>query len=394
MKKLISILLIFPLGMLAQDAKLALQVGKYTNKDLLPDADLQGFANSELKLLLEGKESADYFIDSYEIKIIDKKKGGTGAFQSGKINARDKKTFTLSCKQAILKSLKDQQILLTNINIIHFGMGDDVSYVQAPDISIIRVSVSAKNDNAPSTAKQINYEGKLLMGAEAKEPLVNKKVILEDDKNTELQNTVTDKYGDFSFKSVEASKSYHVKVDANGPKIKDGQLYIAKQNGTIINSLKKSGNFYVYELLPAELSTLKKEKEEDTELKLADFSSSDKTELTVLENIYYVSNSTENNTETIIKLDKVSEVMKKNKAIKLAISSHTDSKGDDNSNLVLSEKRAQVVLDYFVRKGIEKHRLSAKGYGETQIKNRCKNGVDCSEKEQELNRRTEFKFTK
>ncbi|MBA3285023.1 MAG: OmpA family protein [Nitrosopumilus sp.] len=273
-------------------------------------------------------------------------------------------------------------------------MGDDVSYVQAPDISIIRVSVSAKNDNAPSTAKQINYEGKLLMGAEAKEPLVNKKVILEDDKNTELQNTVTDKYGDFSFKSVEASKSYHVKVDANGPKIKDGQLYIAKQNGTIINSLKKSGNFYVYELLPAELSTLKKEKEEDTELKLADFSSSDKTELTVLENIYYVSNSTENNTETIIKLDKVSEVMKKNKAIKLAISSHTDSKGDDNSNLVLSEKRAQVVLDYFVRKGIEKHRLSAKGYGETQIKNRCKNGVDCSEKEQELNRRTEFKFTK
>jgi outer membrane protein OmpA-like peptidoglycan-associated protein len=51
-------------------------------------------------------------------------------------------------------------------------------------------------------------------------------------------------------------------------------------------------------------------------------------------------------------------------------------------------------MEYFILKGIEKSRLSAKGFGETQIKNRCINGIDCSETEHMLNRRTEFNFTK
>jgi outer membrane protein OmpA-like peptidoglycan-associated protein len=83
-----------------------------------------------------------------------------------------------------------------------------------------------------------------------------------------------------------------------------------------------------------------------------------------------------------------------NPALKLAIESHTDAKGEDSYNLTLSTKRSQTVVNYLISKGIATSRLSAKGFGETQIKNRCKNGVDCSELEHELNRRTEFKFTK
>ncbi len=48
------------------------------------------------------------------------------------------------------------------------------------------------------------------------------------------------------------------------------------------------------------------------------------------------------------------------------ISSHTDSQGDSAYNQELSQKRAQKVVDYLIKKGIEESRLVAKGYGETQ----------------------------
>ena len=96
----------------------------------------------------------------------------------------------------------------------------------------------------------------------------------------------------------------------------------------------------------------------------------------------------------MVKLDKIIEAMKQNTALKLFISSHTDSNGDDAYNMTLSEKRAQKVMEYFIIEGIDKGRLMAKGFGETKIINRCGNGVDCSELEHQLNRRTEFKFTK
>ncbi|HRD40691.1 MAG TPA: OmpA family protein, partial [Bacteroidia bacterium] len=80
--------------------------------------------------------------------------------------------------------------------------------------------------------------------------------------------------------------------------------------------------------------------------------------------------------------------------VKLEVISHTDSRGDDASNLALSEKRSKAVVDYLASKGIDNSRLTPTGKGEAQIKNRCLNGVECSDKEHELNRRTEFNFLK
>ncbi|RNC86741.1 MAG: OmpA family protein [Winogradskyella sp.] len=73
------------------------------------------------------------------------------------------------------------------------------------------------------------------------------------------------------------------------------------------------------------------------------------------------------------------------------IMSHTDSRGNDSFNQSLSQQRAQSVVNYLVNKGISRDRLSARGYGETRLKNRCANGVDCSEAQHQQNRRTEFR---
>jgi len=75
----------------------------------------------------------------------------------------------------------------------------------------------------------------------------------------------------------------------------------------------------------------------------------------------------------------------------IEISSHTDSRGDDASNLDLSQRRAQSVVDYLIAKGIDPSRLISKGYGETMLVNHCSNGVTCTEAQHRMNRRTEFR---
>lgn len=89
--------------------------------------------------------------------------------------------------------------------------------------------------------------------------------------------------------------------------------------------------------------------------------------------------------------EKLLSLMQQKKNIKVELASHTDSRGGASANQDLSQRRAQSVVDYLVSKGIVRGRLIAKGYGETRLTNRCKDGVDCSEAEHQANRRTEFR---
>ena len=93
-------------------------------------------------------------------------------------------------------------------------------------------------------------------------------------------------------------------------------------------------------------------------------------------------------------LDELVRVMRDNPTLEIEFGSHTDSRGADAYNLDLSTRRARSVVNYLVSRGIERSRMKAKGYGETQLVNRCSNGVQCSPAEHQANRRTEFKITK
>lgn len=77
--------------------------------------------------------------------------------------------------------------------------------------------------------------------------------------------------------------------------------------------------------------------------------------------------------------------------VRIEINAHTDSRGSAASNQDLSDRRAQSVVNYLVTKGINSGRLVARGYGESRLKNRCADGVSCSEAEHAVNRRTEFR---
>ena len=86
-------------------------------------------------------------------------------------------------------------------------------------------------------------------------------------------------------------------------------------------------------------------------------------------------------------------LLEDNPDIIVLIASHTDSKGNDAYNVRLSQKRAESVVQYLIKKGIKIERLQAKGYGETIpiAENTNEDGSDNPDGRQR-NRRTEFKI--
>ncbi len=108
----------------------------------------------------------------------------------------------------------------------------------------------------------------------------------------------------------------------------------------------------------------------------------------VLEDLYYDLNKYNIRPDAALVLDKLVKILVDNPSIKIEVGSHTDSRAPADYNLWLSQKRSESVVDYLVSKGIDRARLVPKGYGESQLVNKCADGVPCSEMEHQANRRT------
>ena len=94
--------------------------------------------------------------------------------------------------------------------------------------------------------------------------------------------------------------------------------------------------------------------------------------------------------DAAMELAKIIAVMKANPTIKVDVRSHTDSRQTHKYNESLSDRRAKATVAWMVKEGIAKDRLTGKGYGETQLINKCADDVECTEAEHQLNRRSEF----
>jgi peptidoglycan-associated lipoprotein len=87
-----------------------------------------------------------------------------------------------------------------------------------------------------------------------------------------------------------------------------------------------------------------------------------------LPNIFYDFNKWDLRPESMVSLDKLVETLNDNPNITIELMSHTDCRGNDKDNEILSQKRAQSVVNYLIEKGIDQERLTAKGYGESTPK--------------------------
>ena len=109
-----------------------------------------------------------------------------------------------------------------------------------------------------------------------------------------------------------------------------------------------------------------------------------------VDNIYYDSNKATIPKKVLPNLRKLLYTLIDNPQIIVELGSHADSRGSDEYNLALSQRRADAAVDYVVKQGIDRKRIRSKGYGETMLVNECRNGVKCDSKQHEENRRTEF----
>jgi outer membrane protein OmpA-like peptidoglycan-associated protein len=107
-------------------------------------------------------------------------------------------------------------------------------------------------------------------------------------------------------------------------------------------------------------------------------------------NIYYDLDKSYVREQSKPVLDKLVKLMKLHPEISIITSSHCDSRASAGYNKALSLRRGEATKSYLVSRGIASGRIRVEYYGKSRLVNRCFDGVNCSEDDQQLNRRTEF----
>ncbi len=107
--------------------------------------------------------------------------------------------------------------------------------------------------------------------------------------------------------------------------------------------------------------------------------------------IYYDFDQSYIRDESTPQLNKLLGLIKDNPNYIIEISSHTDARGSDSYNKRLSQRRAESVVRWLIEHGVERDKLVPRGYGESIPTNKCVNAIPCSEREHQMNRRTEFR---
>ena len=114
-------------------------------------------------------------------------------------------------------------------------------------------------------------------------------------------------------------------------------------------------------------------------------------DVVVIDNIYYDYGRCNIRPDAARELDRLVITLKRYKNMRIEIRSHTDSRATIEYNQKISEGRSKAVVKYLVKRGISSRRLEATGYGESQLLNECADGIECTEEQHSVNRRTEFK---
>ncbi len=148
-----------------------------------------------------------------------------------------------------------------------------------------------------------------------------------------------------------------------------------------------------YEELLAKFEEIQKQQKYQSAVMKTDFEAFKKGGSVVLKNILFDYNLSIIRKESEDELQKLYDYMSENKEIKVEVSGHTDSHGNDEYNIELSKDRANAVVRYLVRKGIDANRFKAVGMGESQpiAINENPDGSDNPEGRQ-LNRRIEIRI--
>ena len=170
--------------------------------------------------------------------------------------------------------------------------------------------------------------------------------------------------------------------DKEGDALSDALVTLVGDDGTYLKiNVKKDGTFTQelapgcrYALLASCRGYLNDKEEMATEninedrLYELEFPLSSITRPVLIENIFYEFDKADLTSESTVALDELIELLNDNPNVTIELSAHCDYKGNDDYNLRLSQRRAESVVRYLIKGGIDPERLTPKGYGEQQPK--------------------------
>lgn len=203
---------------------------------------------------------------------------------------------------------------------------------------------------------------------DTKLPIAGAKVTLYDAENKVLATTTTDSQGRYSFDKnyIKCDHPFRVRAEKENYSVEEGSIKIPNAPGE--SQLNLALDLVKEPLVPG----------------------SDLAKVLNIPIIYFDLDKWNIRPDASVELYKVLQVLEDYPKMKLDIRSHTDSRQTHAYNERLSDRRAKSTRDWLIKKGIAPSRLTARGYGETQLVNGCSDGVDCTEEEHQLNRRSQF----
>ncbi|MBK8367598.1 MAG: OmpA family protein [Bacteroidetes bacterium] len=194
------------------------------------------------------------------------------------------------------------------------------------------------------------------------------------------------------FELLKTEKNGEYRKPIKGKKIGDKLLYLVtiEKEGYVTKTLnftydiKKEGEIQMNELLALTIGKV------EVGMDLA--------KMIDIKPIYFDLGKSKIRPDAAIELNKVVAIMKEYPNMIIELGAHTDCRGGAAANLKLSGARAVAAAGYIVKQGIDKTRISGKGYGESKLLNSCgcegKVKSTCTEYEHSVNRRTEFIIVK
>ncbi len=200
------------------------------------------------------------------------------------------------------------------------------------------------------------------------ELLPDTKITLFDNQFNTISTTVSDDKAAYSF-TVECGKTYYVRAQKPEYTTRELKTTIGEENGKTY--------------LPIALENAK------CKVTIGD----DLGKCFNIKMIYFDLDKSNIRQEAAFDLEKILDVLNQNPTMKLDIRSHTDSRQTFKYNEALSDRRAKSTINWLIKNGVSADRLTGKGYGETQLVNKCSDDVECTEEEHQLNRRSEFIIT-
>lgn len=208
----------------------------------------------------------------------------------------------------------------------------------------------------------------VVVDAKTLDLLPQSEVILLDSKFKEIQKVFADDKANYKF-SVTCGETYYVRVNKKDYETSEQKLTISKTTGKTDLTVQ----------LDKKIVQVKTD--DDIAKALG------------IKMIYFDLDKSYIRQDAALELEKILDVMNNNPTMVIDVRSHTDSRQTAAYNLSLSGRRAKSTVGWLIKNGIKPNRLTSKGYGESKLAIPCPDGVECTEEQHQLNRRSEFIIT-